>query len=236
MTDLDELKRAAAISAIDAEVRSGMLLGLGTGSTAAFLLDGLAERLSDGRLGDIQACPPLEATADRCRELGIPLAIWPIARCSTWPSTAPTRWPPGLDLIKGLGGAQLREKVIACSAARFVVVCDDRKLVDRLGQKAPLPVEVIDFALPLCQRLLERDGWHWSLRPGLRRQPVRHRRGQPDPRLPPRRLERSHRPGRQRVAAVPGVVAHGFFLGIAASAHVAGAERRLSAHGVTFER
>ena len=130
---------------------------------------------------------------------------------------------PGLDLIKGLGGAHLREKVIACSARRFVVVCDDSKLVNGLGQKAPLPVEVIVFAMPLCQRLLEQDGWSWTLRLDAGGRPFVTDEGN---RILDCRRDDWGDPVAlaSAVGVVPGVVAHGFFLGIAAAAHVAGAE------------
>lgn len=224
MTGRDALKRAAAESAIDAEVRSGMVLGLGTGSTAAFLLDGLAERLSDGRLADIVGVPTSQATADRCRELGIPLAALADRPLLDVAIDGADEVGPGLDLIKGLGGAHLREKVIACSARRFVVVCDDSKLVDRLGQHAPLPVEAIAFALPLCRRLLEAEGWSWSLRMGAGGAPFVTDEGNRI--LDCRRDDWSDLPGlAARVSAVPGIVAHGLFLGIAAAAHVAGADR-----------
>ena len=221
MTGRDAFKQAAAESAIEAEVRSGMTLGLGTGSTAAFLLDGLGERLADGRLSGITGVPTSEATAARCRELQIPLADLADRPLLDVAIDGADEVGPALDLIKGLGGAHLREKVIACSAARFVVVCDDSKLVDRLGQHAPLPVEVISFALPLCRRLLERDGWSWKLRTGADGAPFVTDEGNRI--LDCRRDDWSDPAGlAAALSAMPGVVAHGFFLGIAVSAHVAG--------------
>jgi ribose 5-phosphate isomerase A len=224
VTDRDALKRAAAESAIDAEVRSGMVLGLGTGSTAAFLLDGLAERLADGRLSDVAGVPTSQATADRCRELGIPLVELADRPALDVAIDGADEVAPRLDLIKGLGGAHLREKVIACSAARFVVVCDDSKLVEHLGEHAPLPVEAVVFALPLCQRLLEEQGWTWTLRTDAAGEPFVTDEGnrildcRRDDWSDPLRLA-------AQVGSVPGVVAHGFFLGIASAAHVAGDEK-----------
>jgi ribose 5-phosphate isomerase A len=224
VTGRDELKRAAAESAIDAEVRDGMVLGLGTGSTAAFLLDGLGERLADGRLRDIAGVPTSQATAERCRELGIPLVELADRPHLDVDIDGADEVAPGLDLIKGLGGAHLHEKVIACSAARFVVVCDHSKLVERLGQHAPLPVEVIEFALPLSQPLLEREGWSWSLRLGADGRPFVTDEGnrildcRRDDWSDPQSLA-------AHLSAIPGVVAHGFFLGIAVAAHVAGDDR-----------
>ena len=212
------LKREAAEAAIDAEVRSGMTLGLGTGSTAAFLLDGLGERLSAGRLRDIVGVPTSDVTAARCRELGIPLATLEQRPRLDLALDGADEIASGLDLIKGLGGAHLREKVVAASADRFVVVADDSKLVSRLGERAPLPVEVITFAYPLCERLLGEAGWTAELRGGdapFVTDEGNHiadcRRGDwGDPRALAAQLE-----------AMPGVVAHGLFLGMAAAAYVA---------------
>jgi ribose 5-phosphate isomerase A len=213
------LKQAAAEEAIDAEVRSGMTLGLGTGSTAAFLLDGLGERLANGALDGIVGVPTSESTAARCRELGIPLATLEQRPELDLAIDGADEISPALDLIKGLGGAHLREKVVAASAARFVVVADDSKLVERLGERAPLPVEVIPFAYPLCERLLAAAGWVPELRGGTQ-QPFVTDEGnhiadcRRDDWSDPVRLA-------AELDAMPGVVAHGLFLGMAAAAYVA---------------
>ncbi len=213
------LKREAAEAAIDAEVRSGMTLGLGTGSTAAYLLDGLGERLADRALDGIVGVPTSEATAARCRELGIPLATLEQRPRLDLAIDGADEISPTLDLIKGLGGAHLREKVVAASAVRFVIVADDSKLVARLGERAPLPVEVIPFAYPLCERLLTAAGWAPQLRGGAR-QPFVTDEGNhiAD-------CRRDHWSDLVRLAAeldaMPGVVAHGLFLGMAAAAYVA---------------
>ncbi|HYW29492.1 MAG TPA: ribose-5-phosphate isomerase RpiA [Gaiellales bacterium] len=213
------LKRDAAEAAIDAEVQSGMTLGLGTGSTAAFLLDGLAARLEDGALAEITGVPTSEATAERCRELGIPLATLEQRPRLDLAIDGADEITAGLDLIKGLGGAHLREKVVAASATRFVVVADESKLVARLGDRAPLPVEIIPFAYPLCERLLDDAGWTPQLRGGAESPFLTDegnhiadcRRGDwGDPPLLAAELD-----------AMPGVVAHGLFLGMAAAAYVA---------------
>ncbi|MDX6545631.1 MAG: ribose 5-phosphate isomerase, partial [Gaiellales bacterium] len=151
-TDLESLKRDAAEAAIEAEVRSGMVLGLGTGSTARWLLEGLAARLGDGRLAEIVGIPTSEATAARCRELGIPLTTLDQRPAIDLAVDGADEVAPGLALIKGMGGAHLREKVVACAAARFVVVADETKLGARVGARAPLPVEVFAFARPVCVR------------------------------------------------------------------------------------
>ncbi len=190
MSDQAELKRAAAEAAVDAEVRSGMCLGLGSGSTATLMLDALADRLRDGRLADVSGVPTSEATAARCRELGIALHTLDERSRLDVAIDGADEIDPELRLIKGLGGAHLREKVVAAAADRFAVVADESKLVSRLGERAPLPVEVVRFAEAVSARLLRDLGWQ----PDQRQRDgdaVGHRRGQPYPRLPPRRLERA---------------------------------------------
>jgi ribose 5-phosphate isomerase A len=213
------LKRDAAEAAIDAEVRSGMTLGLGTGSTVAFLLDGLAARLDSGALEAITGVPTSEVTAARCRELGIPLATLEERPRLDLAIDGADEVTPGLDLIKGLGGAHLREKVVAASAARFVVVADDSKLVARLGERAPLPVEIITFAYPLCERLLAEAGWTPELRGGDAAPFVTDEGNHI---ADCRRADWSD-PARlaAELDAMPGVVAHGMFLGMTAAAYVA---------------
>ena len=190
MSDLDRLKAEAGAAAVDRFVRSGMRLGLGTGSTAAKMLEALGERLASGALADVAGVPTSAATAARCGELGIPLLTLDEVPELDVVIDGADEIDPRLDLIKGLGGAHLREKVVAAAARTMVVVADETKLVRSLGERAPLPVEVIPFALPVAERLLRALGW----RPQLRVDggaPVRDRRGEPHPALPARRVGRS---------------------------------------------
>ena len=220
--DLESLKRDAAEAAIEAEVRSGMALGLGTGSTARWLLEGVAARLSDRRLDDLVGVPTSEATAARCRELGIPLATLDQRPALDLAIDGADEIAPGLALIKGLGGAHLREKVVASAAARFVVVADETKLVARLGERAPLPVEVTAFARPVCERLLREQGWTPELRLGEAGAWITD---EGNLILDCRRDDWSDPPALQRALAdMPGVVAHGLFLGMASAAYVAAAD------------
>jgi ribose 5-phosphate isomerase A len=214
-----DLKAEAGAAAVDRYVRSGMRIGLGTGSTAAAMLDALGERLAAGALTDIAGVPTSAATAARCGELGIPLlALDDVAELDLVIDGA-DEIDPQLDLIKGLGGAHLREKVVAAAAREMVVVADETKLVGRLGEHAPLPVEVIPFALPVTERLLRALGWEPELRvdDGLpfvtdEGNRVLHcRRGEW---VDPHALAAD-------VSEVPGVVAHGFFLGYASTAVIA---------------
>ncbi|NIP57482.1 MAG: ribose-5-phosphate isomerase RpiA [Gemmatimonadetes bacterium] len=144
MTDRDASKRAAATEAVE-RVRSGMVLGLGTGSTTAHFLELLAARIDEGALERVAGVPTSERTASAARSLGIPLTTLDRAPALDLAVDGADEVDPGLDLIKGLGGALLREKIVAQAARRLVIVVDDSKLVERLGERGPLPVEVIPF-------------------------------------------------------------------------------------------
>src|SRR5262245_59024351 len=163
MTDPDIYKQQAAERALE-HVQSGMALGLGTGSTAKHVLRGLAARLHDGRVHNIVGVPTSEGTAALARELGIPLVTLAERPQLDLAIDGADEIDPAPDLIKGLGGALLREKIVAASAARFIVVGDESKLVPRLGARAPVPVEVIAFGLPLCERRLAALGCVPTLR------------------------------------------------------------------------
>jgi ribose 5-phosphate isomerase A len=214
------LKAAAAEGAVEQEVRSGMRLGLGTGSTAVLTLESIAARLRDGRLADLAGVPTSEATAAHARKLGIALVTLDQAPALDVTIDGADEIDPSLRLIKGLGGAQLREKVVACASARMVVVADESKLVEQLGDRAPLPVEVVPFARPVCERLLRGLGWAPELRTVGSGAAFVTDEGN---NILDCRREAWSDPEALAAAvdAVPGVVAHGFFLGIARTAYVA---------------
>jgi ribose 5-phosphate isomerase A len=141
--DRDYLKRAAANRAVEF-VESGMVVGLGTGSTAGFVVEELASRVQSGLA--VVAIPTSEQTAALARRLGIPLASFAEhRRIDLAIDGADEVQRRTLDLIKGRGGALLREKIVAAASGRFIVVVDQEKLVDRLGEHAPVPVEVVQF-------------------------------------------------------------------------------------------
>jgi len=153
---LEDLKRLAGRAALH-EVESGMRIGLGTGSTVRHFLDALGEALAQGKLRDLQGVPTSEATAARARELGIPLRELHEAVPLDLAVDGADEVDSNLDLIKGLGGALLREKMVVQEARRFVVIADPGKVVRKLGTRAPLPVEVVSFGwrshLPFFQAL-----------------------------------------------------------------------------------
>jgi ribose 5-phosphate isomerase A len=156
MSDRDHLKRAAAARAVEF-VKPGMVLGLGTGSTAEFVVKELAARVAGGL--DIIAIPSSEHTARSARDLGIPLATFAEHdRIDLAIDGADEVLRGSLDLLKGGGGALLREKIVAAASNRFIVVVDDEKFVERLGQHMPLPVEVTQFGWQATAAALERLG------------------------------------------------------------------------------
>lgn len=157
------LKQEAARYALD-YVRDGMVLGLGTGSTNAFFLDMLGEQLRTGALRDITGIPTSEGTAERARELGIPLATLADHAHLDLAVDGADEADSDLNVIKGLGRALLREKIVEIHADRFVVVVDESKVVERLG-RGPLPVEILPFGLEAHLRWLGTLGcraelWH----------------------------------------------------------------------------
>jgi ribose 5-phosphate isomerase A len=157
-----DMKVAAARAALD-EVKSGMKLGLGTGSTAEQFVRLLGEALASGALRNLRCTCTSQKTEDQARSLNIP--IEPLAKIA--PLDLAVDGADEIDgilrLIKGRGGALLREKIVEQSAKRFIVIADESKLVERLGVGV-LPVEVTPFALEVLQRRFE----EMSLQPELR--------------------------------------------------------------------
>lgn len=146
-------------------VRSGTSIGLGTGSTADYFLVALAEALKSGRVRDVRGVPTSEQTEHRCRELGIPLiTLADVSGLLDVTVDGADEVAPNLDLIKGLGGALLREKIVAQNSSRLVIVADASKRVQRLGSKAAVPVEVVQFAHAAQARFLRSLGCEPTLR------------------------------------------------------------------------
>jgi ribose 5-phosphate isomerase A len=161
--DREAQKRKAAERAVEF-VESGMMLGLGTGSTARHVLDVLGERIANGTLRDIAGVPTSTATADYAGRLGIRLVDLDDVRHLDVAIDGADEVDPELELIKGLGGALLWEKIVASAAARFIVVVDDSKLVRTLGERAPVPVEVVQFGWRTLLDRFERAGAQPHLR------------------------------------------------------------------------
>jgi ribose 5-phosphate isomerase A len=160
--DRNTLKRAAAEAAVEL-VQDGMVVGLGTGSTAAFAIDALAVR---HRLGlRFLGIPTSERTAAQAKAAGIPLTSFAEHRQIDLTIDGADEVERGtLNLIKGLGGALLREKIVAAASRRLAIIVDGTKLVDRLGTHTPVPVEVVAFGLEATRTALEVLGASAQLR------------------------------------------------------------------------
>jgi ribose 5-phosphate isomerase A len=219
----DSYKRAAAARAIDF-VRPGMRLGLGTGSTAQHFVELLAERVRAGL--KVIAVPTSEATRAQAARLGIALATLDDHPELDLTVDGADEIGPDLTLIKGGGGALLREKIVAAASARMIVIADDSKYVEVLG-RFPLPIEITPFGAAATRGAVETaaarvgsdgpttlrrdrnghafvtDGGHWLLDAQLGRI------------ADPPALADS-------LAAVPGVMEHGLFIGLAQTAILAG--------------
>ena len=216
---LDELKRGAAVFAVDA-VRSGMVVGLGTGSTATYAVHEIAARLADGRLTDVVGVATSEGTARIARERGVPLAGLDERSELDLTIDGADEVDADLDLIKGLGGALLREKLVAYASRRVVIVIDAGKRVDRLGTNAPVPVEVVRFGWTAARSRLERSGARATLRSARSGEPFVTDEGHYiiDCRFGP--IADKFRLA-EEIRKEPGVVEHGLFLGIATRVIVA---------------
>ena len=138
------LKEQAVIAAAGL-AQSGMLLGLGTGTTAALVVRELGRRLRDGEIRDIRAVPTSKATARLSRAEGIPLLTLEEAPVLDLSIDGADEIDPAWNLVKGAGGSLLREKIVAQVSRTEAIVADDVKMVARLGDRMPLPLEVVPF-------------------------------------------------------------------------------------------
>ena len=219
MADSETLKQQAAERAVE-YVESGMVVGLGTGSTAVHAVRRIGALLAEGRLQRIVGIPTAEVTAREAARCGIPLGAlddYPIVDVTI---DGADEIDPRLNLIKGLGGALLREKIVAAASRRFIIVADESKRVAQLGTRAPIPVEVIRFARRPVADYLNSLG---------ARVVERRRDGQTFITDEGNLILDCHFPGlanpqamAQLIRAQPGVVEHGLFLGMATAAVVAG--------------
>jgi ribose 5-phosphate isomerase A len=216
----DALRRSAAEAAVEL-VADGMVVGLGTGSTAAYAIEALGARHSQG-LGFL-GIPTSERSAALAASFGIPLTTFAEHRqIDLTIDGADEVERSTLNLVKGLGGALLREKIVAASSRRLVIIVDGTKLVDRLGSHAPVPVEVVEFGHEVTQSHLEALGATVNLRLSPSGAPFVTDSGNRildcsfGPIADPARLEES-------IGRVVGVVESGLFIGRTSVAFVADA-------------
>jgi ribose 5-phosphate isomerase A len=219
----DAMKRQAAARALDF-VRPGMRLGLGTGSTARHFVELLGDRVRAGL--DVVGVPTSEATESDARRVGVPLTTLEDTPRLDLTVDGADEIGPDLALIKGGGGALLREKIVASASADMIVIADDTKLVPALGA-FPLPIEVVPFGLAATELAIGR-ALEWltlpvrlKVRIGAGGHPFVTDSGH---RIIDAALGRIADPDAvaDALAAIPGVVEHGLFLGLAGTAIVAG--------------
>lgn len=143
--DLEALKQEAAIRAVSL-IESGMHVGLGTGSTARYAIAELGRKVAAGELTGLTCVATSEASDTQARALG--LVVGPLTpQAFDLAIDGADEITPDVDLIKGLGGALVREKLVEIQAKRLVIIADHTKLVTKLGEKAPLPIEVLQFGV-----------------------------------------------------------------------------------------
>ena len=223
LMNTDAYKRAAAARAVEF-VRPGMRLGLGTGSTAKHFVELIGERVREGL--DVVAVPTSEATLADAKRCGITLTTLDDTPQLDLTVDGADEIAPDLSLIKGGGGALLRESIVAAASGRMIVIADENKYVGALG-RFPLPIEVVPFGVAAIRRSIEAaiervqtagslairqaksgqpfvtDGGHWIIDAEL---------GRIDD---PAALAHA-------LATVPGVVEHGLFIGLADTAIIGG--------------
>jgi len=196
-------------------VKSGMVLGLGSGSTSALMVQAIGRKLREGTLRNVIGVPSSSGIAAVARESGVPLATLDDHPALDLNLDGADEVDPNLDLIKGLGGALLWEKIVATASQQVVILVDDTKLVTRLGTKAPLPVEVVPFGLEVPPGVRGVPGRGTYPPDGAQRSPIRHGRRQLHPALP---VWGRHRESRRDGSAPARPGRHcgtGLFLGVA---------------------
>ncbi len=198
-------KRAVAF------VESGMVLGLGSGSTAYYAIREIGRLLKDGALRDIVGIPTSRETERLARELGIPLTTLQEHPCIALTIDGADEVDPQGNLIKGGGGALLHEKIVARASEREIIVVDESKLVPFLGSHFLLPVEVIPFGWNICARELERLGCQPTLRRGVQGPYITDEENYILDCIIPPAAELA--PLEKEINNIPGVVENGLFLG-----------------------
>ncbi len=155
--DREKLKQIAAHQAVE-RVESGMILGLGTGSTVKYALENIAERLHNGDLKDIVGIPSSVQTEKLAKALQIPLSDFNHHQTLDLTIDGADEVDEQLNLIKGGGGALLREKVLAENSKINIIIVDESKLSRKLGEKWAVPIEVIPFAVGVIEKILRQMG------------------------------------------------------------------------------
>jgi ribose 5-phosphate isomerase A len=225
---LTDYRQQAAVKALE-YVKNGMVVGLGSGATASYFIEALGAALRSGELMDIYGVPTSTATAELALACGIPLTNLAEHAWLDLAVDGADEVDPDLNLIKGLGRALMREKIVEIHARKFIVVVDDSKLVNRLGTRGPVPVEILAFAAEAHVRWLNSLGCQAELWVEENGSPIRTDNGHyiarcwflsPDGSLIgiPDAYDFD-----RRLAGRPGILEHGLFLDMASIVIVAGA-------------
>lgn len=215
MSDAVKLMKQAVAKSAAERVKSGMVVGLGTGSTTAFVIQFLGDRLRSGELTDIRGIPTSFQASVLAKKYGIPLVTLDDVDSLDLAIDGADEVDPVKNLIKGGGAAHTREKIVDSLAQEFIVVVDSSKLVDRLGSTFPVPIELLPLALSPVTRALEKMGGKPELRMGVKKDgPVITDQGNLvldvtfDQISDPAALETA-------LNNIPGVLENGLFVGVA---------------------
>jgi ribose 5-phosphate isomerase A len=217
---VDDYKQQAALQAVR-DVRSGMVIGLGHGSTAIYALKRIGELIGNGQLSNVQGVPCSRKVEAEARQLGIPLTSLDQHPVLDLTIDGADEADEKLRLIKGGGGALMREKIVAQASRREIIVLDQTKLSDSLGRKSPVPVEVLPFGWRSQAEFLALLGGDWKLRLDQTGQPFLTDQNNYvldcifDPILDPAGLAR-------QMSMRAGILEHGLFLDLASELILAG--------------
>jgi len=215
---MSEMKKNVGYAAVDSYVRSGMKIGMGTGSTAMFAVERLAQKIQDGTLSDLTVVATSFQTEIALQEAGIPVYTLnspEVKGALDLAIDGADEIDPDLNLIKGGGAAQLMEKIVETAAKEFVVIADESKVVKHMGTGFPLPLEIIPAARRLVVNKVKELGGQVTFREGTGKMgPVISDSGNliadvlwEEP-VDPVQMD-------QALNAIPGLVEHGFFCGMA---------------------
>ena len=222
MTDRDELKQAAGERAVDF-VESGMVIGLGTGTTTVFAIRRIGALVASGELQNVLGIPTSVASKALAEEVGIPLTTLAEHPVIDLTIDGADEVDPDFNVIKGAGGALLHEKVVAQASLREVIVVDGAKLSDQLGSQHALPVEIVQFAWRTEEEYLADMGATVDVRRGADNDVYVTEEGNWildctfPPIADPARLS-------AQLSRRAGIVEHGLFLGLTTDLVVANAE------------
>ncbi|KQK20638.1 probable ribose-5-phosphate isomerase 3, chloroplastic [Brachypodium distachyon] len=224
----DDLKRLAAVRAVE-QVQSGMVLGLGTGSTAAFAVAEIGALLANGKLSGIVGVPTSKRTFEQATSLGIPLSTLDDHPVIDLAIDGADEVDPDLNLVKGRGGALLREKMVEAASGKFIVVVDETKLVTGLGGSGlAMPVEIVQFCWKYnqvrLQDLFNEEGCEAKLRLNEDGKPYVTDNSNYIVDLYFKTPIKDALGAGKEIAALEGVVEHGLFLNMASSVIIAGSD------------